>query len=496
MDSPSLHDKNELINLCKEHYKNNPSEINIIEEFDKYYSSEQAVWWYTRDSFLYLLLNKALRRQNIDLLFLMRFIIRDIGEQLENNKCLLPIRVYRAQQMSKEEIEILKNSVGEFISLNSFLSTSLNRQQAQIFHYSSDDTDGIEQVFFEIDADPQLDQMKAFSKINSLSYFPGEEEVLFMIGSIFRLDSIQCDKQGIWNIRMVLCSDNDHQIQTLIQYMKNELGTGATNILIFGHLLRKMGRLDDAKKYYHRFLAELSSNDSNIAHCYHALGLLADDKGDYESSLIWYNKSLEMFIQTLKSDDSNIAIAHNSIAIVYQRQGDYIHALESYEKALMIWKQVFGEDHPHVAICLNNMGNVYRNEKKYSKALECVEKGLAILKKHLPTDHADIASSYGSIGNIHLCLGHCDQALQYYNQSLKIYQKSLPPHHPDIGMTLNNIGTVYEDKNEYQQALDYFKQAENIYHHSLPSTHPNVIQIEQNIKRISSKIEIKKNVYT
>jgi tetratricopeptide (TPR) repeat protein len=419
----------------------------------------------------------------------MRFVIRDIGQQLENNRYSLPIRVYRAQKMSKEEIEILKNSVGEFISINSFFSTSLNRKQAQIFHDSSDRTDGIEQVFFEINADPRLDKMKAFSKITSLSYFPGEEEVLFMIGSIFRLDSIQRDNEGVWNIQMVLCSDNDHQIQTLFQYMKDELGTGETNELIFGHLLRKMNKLDCAEKYYRRFLNQLSSDDSNVSHCYHALGLIADDKGDYESSLIWYNKSLQMFIQTLQPDDPNIAITHNSIAIVHQRKGDYSLALESYEKALSIWKRVFGEDHPRIAICLNNMGNVYRNEKKYPKALECVEKALSIFQKHLPADHSDLASSYGSIGNIHLCLGHLDQALQYYKLSLKINQKSLPPQHPDIAMTLNHIGTVYEDKNEYQQALLYFEQAANIYRDSLPSTHPNVIQVEQNIKRISSKLK-------
>jgi tetratricopeptide (TPR) repeat protein len=489
MDS-SKNDKKDLIDFCKQQYKNNTSELNIIDEFDKNYSSNRAIWWYTRESFLYRLLNKALRVQNIDVLFLFRFIIRHMGHQLENNKCSSPIRVYRAQQISKDEIEILKNSVGEYISMNSFLSTSLNRAQALAFHYSSDPTaDDIEQVFFEIEADPRLHRKKSFSKINSLSYFPGEEEVLFMVGSIFRLDSIQCDNEGVWNIRMTLCFDDDHQLQTLFQYMKNELGTGATNVLVFGHLLRKMGKLNDAEKYYRYFLNELSYNDSNMAHCYHALGLVADAKGDYESSLSWYNKSLEMFIRTLKSDDPNIAIAHNSIAIIQQRRSEYTLALESYEKALTIWKQAFGEDHPNVAICHNNIGNVYRNEKKYAKALECVEKALTILRKHLPADHSDLASSYGSIGNIHLCLGHHDQALEYYNLSLKSYQKTLPSEHPDIAMTLNNMGTVYEDKNEYHRALSYFRLAADIYRNSLPSTHPNVIQLEQSIKRISSKLK-------
>lgn len=485
---PTINDKNDFLYVCKKHYQDNSIELNTVEQFDKNYAPERAIWWYTRECFLYKLLNKALRVQNIDILFLLRFFIRDIGRQLEDNKCSMPIRVYRAQQMSIEEIQALKNSVGEFISMNSFLSTSLNREKARAFHYSAQMTEDVEKVFFEIDADPRLNNIKPFSKITELSCFPAEEEVLFMLGSIFRLSNIERDHEGIWNIRMVLCSDDNHQLQTLVHYMQEELGTGQTNTLVFGHVLRKMGKLDDAEKYYYAFLEQFSYDDLNKAHCYHALGLLADEKSDYESSLAWHNKSLEMFMRTLESNDTSIAAAYNSIAIVYQKKKDYTRALESYEKALSIWKHAFGQDHPCIGICLNNMSNVYRNEKQYNKALECIEKASAILQKHLPADHSDLAALYGSMGNIHLCLDHHDQALQSYNRSLEIFRKSRPPYHTDIALTLGNIGTVYEKKNDYQQALTYFRLALDIYRHSSLSTHPQIIQLEEAIKRISLKI--------
>jgi hypothetical protein len=126
----SLNEELELIIFCKQHYKNNAGELGIIEEFERDYSSNRSVWWYTRESFVYRLLNKALRVQDIDLLYLFLFFIRDLGQELENNKCSLRISTYRGQKMSKGEIEILYNSRGEFISINSFLSTSLNRKQA------------------------------------------------------------------------------------------------------------------------------------------------------------------------------------------------------------------------------------------------------------------------------------------------------------------------------------------------------------------------------
>jgi hypothetical protein len=76
-------DKDELIKLCKNEYKGNKTELNILYEFQEKYSSKNALWWYTRESFLYKMLNKALRKQNIDILFLFRFFIRDIRRELK-----------------------------------------------------------------------------------------------------------------------------------------------------------------------------------------------------------------------------------------------------------------------------------------------------------------------------------------------------------------------------------------------------------------------------
>jgi hypothetical protein len=130
------------------------------------------------------------------------------------------------------------------------------------FLFSADPSVDTEQVFFKIDADPQLENIKPFANITSFSYFPGEEEVLFMIGSIFKLVQMKCDTNRIWNIRMVLCSENDHQLKTLFQHMKNEFSTGSTTLYRFGRVLCDMGKLNDAEKYYHRYLNQLSHKSS------------------------------------------------------------------------------------------------------------------------------------------------------------------------------------------------------------------------------------------
>ncbi len=481
-------DKNQLITLCKQQYQNNSYELNIIDEFERDYLSNRSLWWYSRHSFLYRLLNKALRIQNINLLLLFRFFIHDIKQQLENNKSLSSIHVYRAQFMSKEELELLTKFIGNFISINSFFSTSLNREQTRFFLSSSVLSDDIEKVFFEINANPRLDNDKSFSNITSYSYFQNREEILFMIGSIFRLVHIDRDIDGIWNIQLILCSNKDHQLQSIIEYKKNELNIVDTDILSFGFILEDMKKLDDAEKYYHYILNQLPKDDVDITRCYHALGEITQKKEDYDLSLKWYNKSLEIDKQILDIDDPNLATSYNSIAVVYSKKCDYILALESYQKALQIWKKIFNEDNLDIAMCYNNIGIIYQEKQNYSEALEYYHKAWNIRQKHLPIEHPSLAQSHVCIGNIHYAIDRYDLALEHYSLSLEIFKKSLLPHHLDIAMVLRNIGLVYQNKGEFQQALLYLKKALTIYRYSLSETHPNIIQIEQIIHRISLKL--------
>jgi tetratricopeptide (TPR) repeat protein len=486
----NLTDKNELINLCRKIYENYPNELNIIKEFEENYLPNQALWWYTRESFLYRLLNKALRIQNIDLLYLFRFFIRDIENQLKKYQCSSSIRVYRGQLMSIDELNQLQNSLGEYISINSFFSTTLNRQKALEFLNNYSFSNDLYKILFEIDANSQLDHLKSFANITSISYYPNEQEILFMLGSIFRIINIKQDKNGLWTIQMILSNHNDENLKILFDNIKNEYSgiNQETSLLSFGNLLHQMGKYDLAEKYFHRLLNDLPNDHQDISRCYHALGILALIKDNYDLSLQWHEKSLKI----LKSNDPRLADSYNCIGCIYQRKEDFKNALEFYNKTLIIWKNSFGEDYYQIADCLNNMGCVYETEKNYSKALECHQKALSIRKKNLPKDHRDLGGSYNNIGNIYLCLEQYDLALENYKCSYEIKIKSLPSQHSSLASTLQNIGLVYEQKQVFQQALIYYEKAAKIFRETFLSSHIHVIEIEQDIQRALSILNSQK----
>jgi hypothetical protein len=138
--------------------------------------------------------------------------------------------------------------------------------------------------------------------MNKVSDIHDESEVLFMLGSIFCLNQICHDQSSAHArmsiIRMTLCSDHDNDLKQLYDHMKNEYHREETNLLSLGDVMLKMGKFDLAEKYYRRLLSELPSNDPSLSALYQRLGMVADAKGEYDTSLEWYQKSLEMRVRT------------------------------------------------------------------------------------------------------------------------------------------------------------------------------------------------------
>ncbi|CAF1200306.1 unnamed protein product [Adineta steineri] len=486
---PLSTDKNEFISFCLNEYHDNEDMLKIIKEFEDDYSTDRVIWWYTRETFIYRLLNKSLRIQNIDLLFTLRFLIRDIEQQLQQHQCSSPITVYRGQLISIEELELLKQSKGKLISMNSFLSTSLNRNTALVYlNTNMNDNTRLQRILFEIDADPCRNDIKPFANISSFSYFPTEDEILMMLGSVFRVNNLYLDEDQIWIMNITLCSDNDHDLKLIVDCMKNQYGSEQTRLLLFGHVLVDMAYFDDAEKYYHRLLKDLSSDDKDICNCYHALGKVTCEKGNYDASLIWLYKSLEIMKQKLKKNHSQIGFIYTSIGEVYQKQGNIKQALDSYEKALNIWMKTYNNDkHEYVAWCFNNIANIYVMEKKYSEALEYHKKALEIKEKLLPSSHPCLGNTYLNIGNVYYHIGQYDTALKNYELSKKTYEISLTPQHPSIASVLKNIGIIYEVKCDFSEAMKCYKQAYSIRQTCFSLSHPDITDIIHDIERISNK---------
>lgn len=485
-------DKNEMFSICEKEYSGNPVSLMTLYEFKRTYSSQHALFWYTKESFLYRLLNKALRTQNIDLLYLFRFFIYDAYEQLKQHQCASPIRVYRGQLISKEELNTLQNAQGQLISINSFLSTSMNRDMAIFYLGEYILSDESQQILFEINADPLSDNKKPFANIASLSSFPNEEEVLMMAGSIFRLESIAEQYENKINrsihiIRMTLCNNDDHISNPIYETIKSKVYVEdkETSCLQFAKLLIYMGKFHEAEKYFRRLLDQYPNDSLNTAHCYYGLGLIANGKGEHVISLQFLHQALEIRIKKLPADHEDISWNYNGLGIAYEEKGDYEFALEAYEKAI-----VHGENQPRFANCLNNIAVVYQRLKMYDKALEYHKRAYLNWSENLPADYPNIAASLHNMGDVYSSCGEYETALEHYQRALSMFRKSLHSQHPHIAYILGSIGLVYENTSQFEDAMVYLQKSIQIYETIVLPVHPGRARVQQGLSRVIEKMQL------
>ncbi|CAF2031368.1 unnamed protein product [Rotaria magnacalcarata] len=180
--------------------------------------------------------------------------------------------------ITSAELKHLKSHCGQFISVNSFFSSSTGYEQARSFFKVYDDADNTEAVLFEID-------------VNAHSEDLGESEMLSMLGSIFRLNSVNRSTDGqLWIIRITLCTGNEHDLKQVFASMKQRLGSGEKKLEILGKVLWEMGQLDLAEKYFIRFLGQLPLNDPSVYDSYENLGTLTSQIHDYHKSIQWQKK--------------------------------------------------------------------------------------------------------------------------------------------------------------------------------------------------------------
>ncbi|CAF3754058.1 unnamed protein product [Rotaria socialis] len=307
-------DREELISSLKTEYKGNSSELSKIEEFEKDYTSNKALWWYTYDSFFYRILNAALRKQDIRMILLCRSFISDIHRQLQYLQSKKPMRVYRSQLMSIDELRYLEKYIGQFISMNSFLSTSNERPVALFYMGDQSQKIALERVLFEIEADPEIVSSKPFADINMYSCFTNESEVLFMLGSIFRLNNITHTDNQVWIVHMTLCSDDEHDLKSVLTDMKHQNGIGETSFHTLGKLLWTMGKPDLAEKYYNRLVDEISPEDPLLNVLYAELSKIASQQGHYNKSVQLHQKSLESRNQSPQTNITNKVFQVESLA--------------------------------------------------------------------------------------------------------------------------------------------------------------------------------------
>ncbi|CAF1358255.1 unnamed protein product [Adineta ricciae] len=477
--------KTMMISKCRDYYRGNEAELANITEFEETYESSEAIPWYTRESFVYKLINKALRTEDVDALYHFRYYIVDLCVELDKNFQELKatrtdpvLHLYRGFKASREEIRNFENNIGNLISTNGFLSTSNERQVAYGFATKPVNRPNLQRVLFEYKVDITVVKKIIVADIRKYSDFPEEAEMLVDLGASFQIDSCTySEEEDLWFVTASASDQGAAAAEEYIEYQKAKMAE-SNMVLMFGHLLVEMGEYIKAEKYFYAILYSSNPNDEEIACIYHNIGRAHRRKGEFDRALQCFNRSYQTHLTARPPRLMSAAKTINAIGILYIEQGDIHKAKESFERALKLYTRTVNRHHPDIGGTLVNLGNIFCQQEDYDQASIYFKRAEKIFQRRLPSNHPNLALSLNNFGNLHYQKNEYEQAMNAFKTAHELKEKILPPDHPDLAGGAYNLAVLHTIHNEHELANQYFEKSNNC---TLPESHPFRQMLKSNI---------------
>ena len=442
----------------------------VMKEFDKTYVRDKAIHWYTRETCIYRILNKSLRTQNIDDVAPFGQLIRDIQQQLAEEQVKFVreqksplITAYRGQLISKDEVSRLKTARGELISMNSFLSTSTNRDKALEFARSrKPPTDELTNILLEISVNFR-NASKPFADIQHLSAFAEEAEILFMFGAVFRIDDISFDeKDQLWKAKFTLCGDNDEDMKKFKSTLKEEMD-GKHPLIAIGKYLVQMQKYEDAEDHFLQMIDEnVLKNPFDLADCHLNLAQVWNLKANHSSAIEHLQHAMDLLKKhSPKEDHPLISQCYNEWASISAHQGQYPQAFQLYEKALKTPNNQRAVTYLGISKIHSSMGN-------YQLALDNLDRAEEKLTKEDFTTRSTISLERGKV---YILMDDKERSTKEYDQAIKSQRDTLGENHPDLGYTYSVLASMYSKSNDYDKALEFIDKSYQLQLGTLPGNH-------------------------
>ena len=485
----------ELLKYCHKKKVNLHDRIAVINEFQNKYDANKAIWWYTRECFIYRMLNQALRQLEADIIVHMGFFIHDLHRQIEHlHKSQIksyrgaPFLLYRGQGLSEVAFVKIKETQGGLLSFNNFLSTSKSKATSLGFMHRSSRNVNTVRVLFVMTINPEISSIP-FATVDRISCFQLEAEILFSMHCVFRIDQVNdmgTLQDPYHEVQLTLTADSDPRLCRLTEHIGKEL-EGSTGLERVGQLLIRVGQLSKAEELYVT-LFEQASDSNDRAQCNHQIGYIQSQQGNYKGALSNYGKALEFYRKTLREDHPTLAMCYNNIGGVHDSMRQHADALLFYERALAIRLKSLSRNHPDVATSYNNIGGVHESKGEYAKALSYYVKGLHTKQETAPENHPSLATSYNNIGGVHHKMGDHVKALSFYQKALAILEETLPANHPSFAASYNNIGGIHNKLGDHAKALSFYEKAQPILQKSLAENHPFLATSHNNMGMAYNKL--------
>ncbi|CAF1256275.1 unnamed protein product [Rotaria magnacalcarata] len=426
----SERDRIQMIDFLRSRYQH-PTDIEKISDFACRYEQMEPIQWYTKGWFLYRDLNQALREHDVIFSYSMRVFIKDLHKQIVNchakSKESTIFKVYRGMSIPTTTLDELKKKSGLLLSFNSFLSTTTDESVALIFGGAPENRPHMTTALFEIEVDPSISTPAHYADISDWSMIKDEEEYLFTMCSVFRIQSVEPpDDCNISRIKLLLTDDNDPELTRLTHHIQSDIGS--LGIVSFIQLLVFWGKHKEVKELGDLALQTIPEDlkpylSTILAGCDLELGKREDAIAQLLSVL------------NIRDEQSHMSRGKRgnnwSKFMLHYAQGKWDLAVENAEALVAIETCQNSESHQELlGMYYMFIGYSRYQQGRNSDALSYTTKAYELLKSSLPATHPHLASCLQVILAIKSMKCPYDQLSTIAKEIIEVRARSLPQEHP------------------------------------------------------------------
>ncbi|CAF3871930.1 unnamed protein product [Adineta steineri] len=354
---PAQSCKKKFVEECCILYEHNPTILQTIKEFSNTYVPEEAIRWYTRDGFLYKVLNRVLREKNQQTIQLLHFLIYDLNRQLKNEIKMTPqnwmkadtVRLYRGQLMSMDELQQLRNNKGEELFVNSFLSLTTDLAVANMFSgagaFGLDSP--MQSVIFHIEW-AAIIPTQGPANIERLSFNRDEGEILLSpTYTVNFLDCVYDEQERVWNATfsriaqtddpLIRISDDERlmKLELILRYLleeKDSLDDDTEDMLDTSSVLQD-GEFEFTRKFCSTFVEDVPILLRELKLPELCSVTLNDDSSDRFHLRTLRSFTADALDHGPKIEDDIIVTLYDALGGVFKMNGKLMEAYYYYQKA-------------------------------------------------------------------------------------------------------------------------------------------------------------------
>lgn len=325
---------------------------------------------------------------------------------------------------------------------------------------------GIFLIFFLFLASISIVNLFAQDTTSSVSQIPEDDpNVIYKKAEDFQKKNQFFDAYKVYRKAAFLFYPDQNKIPE----NKNDLDAASWHVKSLINSARNYslsGRVQDAQDTLkallpiaQRLLGEGSSSEGRILN---ALAQGYEKIGDYNASLLFYKKALQLYFNIGGERQTNVALLYYNIGLTYDYMARYDSAMKyKNDKALRLLIDLKGDDQSlDIADVYSSIGVTYDNLADFDNALLYYRKSLTIQIKELGDNDPALAANYDNIGVAYDRLGDFQNARKNKAKALSLRQ-SRPG--PDLANSYLNMGQIYSKEKKYEDAEKSYQNAINIF---------------------------------